>query len=145
MTRSQVEEVAPAARAEETLGNGIETNRNYDAVTAWLGTDESGVGGGSGVKNLAFLYDEMGDVSQRQDNNLGLTENAYYDNDYRLTSTTLNSTQNLAVTYDDTMGNITARSDVAGGATWTYSTTQKHAYMTSWPLSSDVLIKFSSR
>ena len=31
----------------------------------------------------------MGDVSQRQDNNLGLTENAYYDNDYRLTSTTL--------------------------------------------------------
>ncbi len=112
---------------EETLGNGIVTNRNFDAVTAWLGTDESGVGGGSGVKNLAFLYDEMGDVSQRQDNNLGLTENAYYDNDYRLTSTTLNSTQNLAVTYDDTMGNITARSDVAGGATWTYSTTQKHA------------------
>ncbi len=92
-----------------------------------LGTDESGVGGGSGVKNLAFLYDEMGDVSQRQDNNLGLTENAYYDNDYRLTSTTLNSTQNLAVTYDDTMGNITSRSDVAGGATWTYSSTQKHA------------------
>jgi YD repeat-containing protein len=112
---------------EETLGNGIVTNRSYDAVTGWLGTDESGVGGGSGVKNLAFLYDEMGDVSQRQDNNLGLTENAYYDNDYRLTSTTLGGTQNLSVTYDDTMGNITSRSDVAGGASWTYSTTQKHA------------------
>jgi RHS repeat-associated protein len=112
---------------EETLGNGIVTNRSYDAVTAWLGTDESGVGGGSGAKNLAFLYDEMGDVTQRQDNNLGLTENAYYDNDYRLTSTTLGGTQNLAVTYDDTMGNITSRSDVAGGASWTYSTTQKHA------------------
>jgi RHS repeat-associated protein len=112
---------------EETLGNGIVTNRSYDAVTGWLGTDESGVGGGSGVKNLAFLYDEMGDVTQRQDNNLTLTENAYYDNDYRLTSTTLGGTQNLSVTYDDTMGNITARSDVAGGATWTYSTTQKHA------------------
>ena len=55
---------------EETLGNGIVTNRSYDAVTGWLGTDESGVSGGSGVKNLAFLYDEMGDVSQRQDNNL---------------------------------------------------------------------------
>jgi RHS repeat-associated protein len=112
---------------EETLGNGIVTNRSYDAVTGWLGTDESGVSGGSGVKNLAFLYDEMGDVSQRQDNNLGLTENGYYDNDYRLSSTTLNGTQNLSVTYDDTMGNIISRSDVASGATWTYSSTQKHA------------------
>jgi RHS repeat-associated protein len=70
---------------------------------------------------------EVGDVTQRQDNNLGLTENVYYDNDYRLTSSTLNGTQNLAVTYDNTMGNITSRSDVAGGASWTYSTTQKHA------------------
>ena len=80
-----------------------------------------------GCKNLAFLYDEMGDVGRQQDNNLGLTENAYYDNDYRLTSTTLNGTQNLSVTYDDTMGNITSRSDVAAGAAWTYSSTQKHA------------------
>jgi RHS repeat-associated protein len=112
---------------EETLGNGIVTNRSYDAVTSWLGSAQSGVGGGSGVKNLAFLYDEMGDVTQRQDNNLGLTENLYYDDDYRLTSSKLNGTQNLTVTYDDTMGNITARSDVAGGAAWTYSTTQKHA------------------
>jgi RHS repeat-associated protein len=112
---------------EESLGNGVVTNRNYDAVTAWLGTDQSGVGGGYGLKNLAFLYDEMGDVTQRQDNNLGLTENAFYDNDYRLTSTTLGGTQNLSVTYDNTMGNITSRSDVAGGATWTYSSTQKHA------------------
>ncbi len=112
---------------EETLGNGIVTNRSYDAVTSWLGTAQSGVGGGSAVKNLSFLYDEMGDVTQREDNNLGLTENIYYDNDYRLTSSTLNSTQNLAVTYDNTMGNITSRSDIASGATWTYSTTQKHA------------------
>jgi RHS repeat-associated protein len=111
---------------EETLGNGIVTNRSYDAVTGWLGSDESGVGGGAGVKNLSFLYDEVGDVIQRQDNNLGLTENANYDNDYRLLNTTLNGTQNLSITYAST-GNITSRSDVASGATWTYSTTQKHA------------------
>jgi RHS repeat-associated protein len=102
------------------------SNRAFGAVTGWLGTAESGVGGGSGVKNLAFLYDEMGNVSQRQDNNLGLTENIYYDHDYRFSYSTLNSTQNLSVTYDGT-GNITSRSDVASGATWTYSTTQKHA------------------
>jgi RHS repeat-associated protein len=124
----QANTMNPAGQVtQETLGNGIVTNRAFDAVTGWLGTDQSGVGSGSAVKNLSFLYDEMGDVTQREDNNLGLTENAYYDNDYRLASTTLNSTQNLAITYDNTMGNITSRSDVASGATWTYSTTQKHA------------------
>ena len=65
-------------------------------------------------------------MTQRQDNNLGLTENAYYDNDYRLTSTKLGGTQNLAVTYDVT-GNITSRSDVASGASWTYDPVRKHA------------------
>jgi len=111
---------------QETLGNGIVTTRSYDAVTGWLGSAQSGVGGGSAVKNLAFLFDEMGDVTQRQDNNLGLTENIYYDNDYRFSYSQLQGTQNLLVTYDNT-GNITSRTDVAGGATWTYSPTQKHA------------------
>lgn len=111
---------------EETLGNGIVTNRSFDAVTGWLGSAESGLGGGSGVKNLAFLYDEMGDVAQRQDNNLGLTENIYYDNDYRFSYSKLGTTQNLSVGYD-LKGNITSRSDVAGGATWTYGASQIHA------------------
>jgi YD repeat-containing protein len=110
---------------EETLGNGIVTNRSFDAVTQWLGTAQSGVGGGAGVKNLAFLYDEMGNVTQRQDNNLGLTENIYYDNDYRFSYSKLNGTQNLSVGYDST-GNITSRSDVAAGASWTYDPNHKH-------------------
>jgi RHS repeat-associated protein len=110
---------------EETLGNGIVTNRSFDAVTQWLGTAQSGVGGGAGVKNLAFLYDEMGNVTQRQDNNLGFTENVYYDNDYRFSYSKLNGTQNLSVTYDVT-GDITSRSDVAGGASWTYDPNHKH-------------------
>ncbi len=118
--------VDPAGHVtEETLGNGIVTNRSFDAVTQWLGTAQSGVGGGAGVKNLAFLYDGMGNVTQRQDNNLGLTENVYYDNDYRFSYSKLNGTQNLSVTYDGT-GNITSRSDVAGGASWTYDPNRKH-------------------
>ena len=111
---------------QEILGNGIVTNRAFDAVTGWLSSIQSGVGGGTGVQNQSFLYDLVGDVIQRQDNNLGLTENIYYDNDYRLSSTYLGSTQNLAVTYDLT-GNITSRSDVASGATWTYDPVRKHA------------------
>jgi RHS repeat-associated protein len=111
---------------QETLGNGIVTNRAFDADTAWLSSIQSGVGGGASVQNQSFLYDYVGNVTQRQDNNLGLTENLYYDNDYRLTSSKLGTTQNLAINYDVT-GNITSRSDVANAATWTYDPVRKHA------------------
>lgn len=110
---------------EETLGNGLITNRPYDAVTDWLASVQSGPGGGSSVQNQSFLYDEMGNVTQRQDNNLGLTENFYYDQDYRLSYSTLNGAQNLSLNYNS-MGNITSRSDVAGGATWTYDPVHLH-------------------
>jgi RHS repeat-associated protein len=68
----------------------------------------------------------MGNVTQRQDNNRSLTENLYYDSLYRLSTSSLNGTQNLSVSYDVT-GNITSRSDVASGTTWTYDPVRKHA------------------
>ncbi len=111
---------------QDTLGNGVVTNRTYDGVTDWLGPVTAGVGGGSTILNQSNLYDESGDLTERQNNNLGLTENFYYDNDYRLTSSKLNGTQNLAVTYDAS-GNITSRSDLAGGASWTYDPARYHA------------------
>jgi RHS repeat-associated protein len=116
---------------QETLGNGLVTNRNFDAVTHWLGSVQSGVGGGTGVENLGFLYDLMGNVTQRQDNNHSLTENIFYDNLYRFSYSTLligtqNEGQNLSVHYD-LNGNITSRSDVASGANWTYDPVRKHA------------------
>lgn len=112
---------------QESLGNGIVTNRAYDAVTHWLGSVQSGVGGGAAAQNQSFLFDEMGNVTQRQDNNLGLTESIFYDSDYRLSYSKLNGIQNLSLTYD-VMGNISARSDVAGGAgPWIYDSVKKHA------------------
>ena len=60
---------------QETLGNGIVTNRAFDAVTGWLSSIQSGVSGGTGAQNQSFLYDLVGNLTQRQDNNLGLTEN----------------------------------------------------------------------
>jgi RHS repeat-associated protein len=110
---------------QETAGNGLVTSRAYDAVTHWLSSVQSGPGGGSSVQNQSFLYDEVGAVTQRQDNNLGLSENFYYDADYRLSYSTLGGTQNLSLSYSP-MGNITSRSDVAGGATWTYDPVHLH-------------------
>ena len=112
---------------EETLGNGAVTNRSYDAVTGWLGSSTSGAGGGTGLQNIAFAYDYVGNVVQRQNNNRGLTENYYYDNMNRLDHSTLGGTLNLQMAYDTVgMGNIASRSDVASGAAWTYDPVHKH-------------------
>jgi RHS repeat-associated protein len=104
----------------------IVTTRTYDAVTGWLGSIQAAVGVGSTLQNQAYLYDEMGNVTERQDNNLGLTENFYYDSLYRLDHSTLGGSTNLQMGYD-AMGDITSRSDIAGGATWTYDPVRKHA------------------
>ena len=112
---------------QETLGNGVVANHTYDAVTGWIDSIQAGVGGGAALQNSAFLFDDDGNLTQRQDNNLGLTENFYYDTMNRLGHSTLNGTTNLSLTYDTTgMGNIASRSDVAGGAAWTYDPTHKH-------------------
>ena len=103
----------------------IISNRNYDAVTGWLGSVQTGVSGGAGLQNESLLYDEVGNLTQRQANNEGLTENFYYDNLYRLDHSVLGSTTNLQMEYD-AMGDITSRSDVASGAAWTYDPTHKH-------------------
>ena len=110
---------------QDTLGNGIITTRAFDAVTHFLTSVQSGEGGGTGVQNMSFLYDPAGNVTQRQNNSLGLTEDFYYDGDNRLSYSTLNGTQNLSLTYD-VMGNITNRSDVASNGTWTYDPNHKH-------------------
>ena len=86
---------------QETLGNGLVTSRAYDGVTHWLSSVESGPGGGSSIQNQGFLYDEVGNVSQRQDNNRGLSENFYYDSDNRLSYSTLNGTQSLSLNYNE--------------------------------------------
>jgi RHS repeat-associated protein len=113
---------------QETLGNGVVTNRAFDAVTGWLSSLQSGMGGGAALQNDSYAFDLVGNVTQRQNNNAGLTENFYYDNVYRLDHSTLGGTQNLALTYDGT-GNITSRTDVANGATWTYDHSRKHAVL----------------
>jgi RHS repeat-associated protein len=110
---------------QETLGNGLQTNRAFDAVTQWLSSVQSGPGGGATIQNLSFLYDEIGNVTQRQDGIHDLSENFYYDNDYRLSYSTLGGTQNLSMTYD-VMGDITNKSTVSNNATWTYDAVHLH-------------------
>jgi RHS repeat-associated protein len=83
----------------------------------------TGPGGSTTVQNLAYLWDDAGNLMQRQDNNQGLTENFYYDNLHRLDSSTLGGSTNLDVTLDD-KGNVTSKSGVG---TYTYHATKIHA------------------
>jgi len=122
---------------QETLGNGLVVNHAFDAVTGWLGSVTAGAGGGSTLQNNSYLFDYVGNLTQRQDNNQGLTENVYLDVLNRIEHTTLNGTTNVAMTYDAT-GNILT-SQLEGGAVSTndyqtqqpgcsyYANTQPHA------------------
>jgi RHS repeat-associated protein len=118
---------------QETVGGNIVTNRSFDDVTGWMGSITTGVSGRVDLQNDSYLFDEVGNVTQRQSNNAGLTENFCYDHLYRLDHSTLNSSNctsniNLQMHYDaNGMGNIASRSDLAGGATWTYDPNRKHA------------------
>src|SRR6185312_1514250 len=110
----------------ETVGGNIVTNRSFDPVTGWLGSITTGLNGGVELQNDSYLFDEEGNVTQRQNNNVGLTENFFYDDLYRLDHSTLGASINLQMHYDAT-GNITSRSDLAGGSSWTYDPDRKHA------------------
>jgi YD repeat-containing protein len=52
---------------QETLLNGVVSNRAFDAVTGWTKTIQSGVGGGTGVQNLEYAWDKLGNLSSRKD------------------------------------------------------------------------------
>lgn len=111
---------------QETLGDGVVTTRAFDDVTGWLGKLQSGTSGNWEFQNDTYLFDKVGNVTQRQNGNTLLTESFTYDNVYRLQSSTLQGTPNLSLTYYPN-GNIKTRSDVASGATWTYDASKVHA------------------
>lgn len=102
---------------QETLGNGVTSTRAFDAVTGGLSYIRSGPSGNAtGIQNLSYAYDLVGNVTQRLNGKLGLTEDFYYggsassDKLYRLGHSTLNNgstNQNLALTYDPSGGILT--------------------------------------
>lgn len=107
---------------QETLGNGIVSVHNFDAVTGELASVTAGAGGSAALQNNSYLFDAVGNVTERQDNNQGLTENFYYDSLNRLDHSTLNGVANLQMSYD-AMSNVTAF-DEGGNNTDDYTTPQ---------------------
>ena len=120
---------------QATLGNGVVRQHTIDAITGLVSHIHSGSGGGYGLQNESYLFDNVGNLSQRQNGDPSLTEDFVYDDLHRLDYSTLGgSTTNLDMTYDE-LGNVKGRSDIASGATWTYHGTKKHAVTQAGPYS----------
>ncbi|MEL6133073.1 MAG: RHS repeat-associated core domain-containing protein, partial [Bacteroidota bacterium] len=86
-------------------GNNKVTNFTYDnnrGVVTRIHT--------AGVQDLRFTFDQVGNLTQRQDVDRNLTENFLYDGINRLFSTSIVGGIATIITYDET-GNITYRSD----------------------------------
>jgi len=108
---------------DEQLGNGIQTISGYDQVTGLLDYLQSGPSANGTIQNLSYVWNAVGNLTYRQDVRQGLTEYFHYDDLHRLDYSKLNGTNNLVLSYDE-MGNITSK---AGGGTYTYHPTKKHA------------------
>jgi hypothetical protein len=119
---------------DETLGSNLKVITGRDPLTGRMDYRQAGVGGGSGVQNLAYLYDVNDNLAQRGDANqtgtcsvggIGskLCEMFTYDSLDRLDTVRRNGTLTLDANYD-LAGNLTSRSDVGS---YTYHATRKHA------------------
>ena len=95
-----------------TLGNGLETTHAYDNAQGYLKAIMTG--GNGQVQLLSYQFDNLGNLTQRQDLNQGLTEDFLYDGLNRLTqSDVTGGASQIAKTLDyDALGNITYKSDV---------------------------------
>lgn len=105
-----------------TLGNGQTSQNTYQYGTPTrLYTP--------GIQDLNFTFDfTKGNLTSRFDAIKNLTESFQYDNLDRLTTTTVNGVQQLAINYDGSgsfsMGNITSKTDAGN---YVYSNTKIHA------------------
>jgi RHS repeat-associated protein len=133
---------------QETFGNGVVVNHNFDAVTGMINGITAGPSGSAALQNNSYLYDGVGNVIQRQDINAGVTESVYYDSLNRLSHTVGDTSTQM--TYDAlgriatwttgaSSANVNDYMTAQSGCTY-YANAQPHAVRVStqgsWPASS---------
>lgn len=91
--------------------NPIEEPRVFDRATTRLAAARTATSQGSRSQDYAYEWDKVGNLLQRQDLSQGLVEAFSYDDQNRLTTTRLNNTLTLALSYD-AGGRIRSKSDV---------------------------------
>ncbi|QMU61549.1 MAG: hypothetical protein GKR92_07505 [Gammaproteobacteria bacterium] len=104
----------------ETLGNNVMTARSYSQSTGRINSIYSD---GGFLQNLTYVWDDVGNLKQRNDLEQNFTENFLYDGLNRLKSAEFIGVGATTKTFTyDSIGNIKTKSDVEAGATYNYGT-----------------------
>ncbi|MBX7144917.1 MAG: hypothetical protein K1X79_10735 [Oligoflexia bacterium] len=99
--------------ATALYGNGLTAQANYDANNGMLVRVRAG-----NIQDLGFSFDAIGNLVQRQDKRMGLTEIFAYDNLNRLVQSQVIGEVPVSLSYDS-LGNIVSKTDVG---TYLYGT-----------------------
>jgi RHS repeat-associated protein len=99
---------------QQTYGNAIATTQNFNPANARITSITAGAG--NSVQNSTYQYDNLGNVTNRNDQTQSLVETFGYDMLNRMTNSTVNAS---AAAYTNTYaysngGNINSRSDLGG-------------------------------
>lgn len=114
----------------ESYANGLWLQQGYDPLTGLALTRKAGTGGlDDNVQDLAYAWDDAGNLTSRQDLRQGLVESFSYDALDRLTATSGPGGGSLSLVYN-AIGNVTSRSDVGS---YSYHATKKHAAIAAGP------------
>lgn len=113
--RGQLEQV--------TFGNGIVAKRSYDLNTGYINRIVSMVPGRNTIQDLGFVFDDLGNLLERRDNNANLLELSAYDGLNRLIQTQVLGGTTVYLTYNE-IGNILSKSDVGA---YSYGGSAPHA------------------
>lgn len=89
----------------------IDEQRDFDRASTRLKAIRTGAALGSQLQNYGYLWDKVGNLTQRRDLGQGLTEDFSYDEQNRLLSARLNGALTLSLGYD-AGGRIRSKSDV---------------------------------
>jgi RHS repeat-associated protein len=113
---------------DESLGGAVRVISGFSPQTGALEYRQSGAGGGAAIQDLAYDWDDAGNLASRRDLNLGLVEAFRYDDLGRLRESRRNGALDLEVEYD-AIGNIRRKSDACAGAAacYSYHATRRHA------------------
>ena len=116
---------------DETLGQALRVVTGFSPLTGELEYRRAWLGSGGSIQDLAYEWDDSGNLAARRDLKLGITEQFQHDALDRLEHTRRNGAPDLGLRYD-AIGNITWKSDICAGSSpcYTYEAGRRHAVKT---------------
>lgn len=108
-----------------TSAADLTTVRDFDPLTGRLKAIKSGLAGATAAQFNRYVYDHLGNVTERHDDNMNVHETFTLDALSRLTQTVMTGTTAQTKTYGyDALGNLNYKSDLG---TLTYGGPRPHA------------------